>query len=241
MIASRSFCGISPCIEETVKLFSRIFAVSQSTCQYTRHLPSKSEALTEIMAITEENGGDGMRLKKEEREKTCSSDKPYSSQLNPLKSQSPNGGEKQKTRQFIRAYKSNTLTTSEEPKLQLIIAEKHVLGGLGVNNLTNSERNHGRLARTRLRLCDDVTAGDDREHRPLLNGGGLLETVIVNTSEEIVLNPHLVEAHDRLDALRRLEDKLRVGLLHRPPRTTSSLNRRRHAARTPPEEVVSGN
>lgn len=31
MIASRSFCGMSPCIAETVKLLERIFSVSQST------------------------------------------------------------------------------------------------------------------------------------------------------------------------------------------------------------------
>jgi len=31
MIASRSFCGMSPCIAETVKLAWRILLVSQST------------------------------------------------------------------------------------------------------------------------------------------------------------------------------------------------------------------
>lgn len=31
MMASRSFCGMSPCIDDTVKLFWRIFSVSQST------------------------------------------------------------------------------------------------------------------------------------------------------------------------------------------------------------------
>lgn len=31
MIASRSFCGISPCIEDTVKFASLIFSVNQST------------------------------------------------------------------------------------------------------------------------------------------------------------------------------------------------------------------
>ncbi len=45
MMASRSFCGMSPCIADTVKLFCRIFSVSQSTfrlvlqnmtaCRYT--------------------------------------------------------------------------------------------------------------------------------------------------------------------------------------------------------------
>lgn len=32
MIASRSFCGMSPCIADTVKLLLLIFSVSQSTC-----------------------------------------------------------------------------------------------------------------------------------------------------------------------------------------------------------------
>lgn len=32
MIASRSFWGISPCIDETVKSAARIFSVNQSTC-----------------------------------------------------------------------------------------------------------------------------------------------------------------------------------------------------------------
>lgn len=31
MMASRSFCTISPCIEDTVKLDARIFSVNQST------------------------------------------------------------------------------------------------------------------------------------------------------------------------------------------------------------------
>ena len=31
MMASRSFCGMSPCMALTVKLFCRIFSVSQST------------------------------------------------------------------------------------------------------------------------------------------------------------------------------------------------------------------
>ncbi len=33
MMASRSFCTISPCIEDTVKFAARIFSVSQSTCK----------------------------------------------------------------------------------------------------------------------------------------------------------------------------------------------------------------
>lgn len=36
MMASLSFCGISPCIDVTVKLASLIFSVSQSTCNTTK-------------------------------------------------------------------------------------------------------------------------------------------------------------------------------------------------------------
>lgn len=32
MMDSRSFCGMSPCMDDTVKLASLIFSVSQSTC-----------------------------------------------------------------------------------------------------------------------------------------------------------------------------------------------------------------
>ena len=36
MMDDRSFCGMSPCIADTVKLASRIFSVSQSTCVRSR-------------------------------------------------------------------------------------------------------------------------------------------------------------------------------------------------------------
>lgn len=36
MMDSLSFCGMSPCMDETVKLASLIFSVSQSTCVYSR-------------------------------------------------------------------------------------------------------------------------------------------------------------------------------------------------------------
>jgi hypothetical protein len=36
IIASRSFCGISPCIEDTVKFDVRIFSVNHSTCAVQR-------------------------------------------------------------------------------------------------------------------------------------------------------------------------------------------------------------
>ena len=64
--------------------------------------------------------------------------------------------------------------------------------------MANGECNHGSLSGTGLGLSYDVTALDDGPHRPLLDSGGLLEAVVVNTTEEIVLDPHLIEAHDRL-------------------------------------------
>lgn len=33
---SLSFCGMSPCMDDTVKLASLIFSVSQSTCGYSQ-------------------------------------------------------------------------------------------------------------------------------------------------------------------------------------------------------------
>lgn len=39
MMDSRSFCGMSPCMDDTVKLASRIFSVSQSTCRPDRQTP----------------------------------------------------------------------------------------------------------------------------------------------------------------------------------------------------------
>ena len=56
MIASLSFCTISPCMEDTVKLASLIFSVNQSTywetCMISKHTNAffKSQ-LTSLIAI----------------------------------------------------------------------------------------------------------------------------------------------------------------------------------------------
>lgn len=77
-----------------------------------------------------------------------------------------------------------------------------VLSGGGVDDLANGESNHGSLSGTGLGLGYDVTTLDDGPHRPLLDSGGLLEAVVVNTTEEIVFDPHLIEAHDGLYPVR---------------------------------------
>lgn len=47
MIASLSFCGISPCIAETVKLLLRIFSVNQSTYSKCRKTEMKDQKIIE--------------------------------------------------------------------------------------------------------------------------------------------------------------------------------------------------
>ena len=58
MIASRSFCGMSPCIDDTVKFASIIFSVNQSTwCTQThwpinlQHQLIKSRVTTELWCL----------------------------------------------------------------------------------------------------------------------------------------------------------------------------------------------
>lgn len=60
--------------------------------------------------------------------------------------------------------------------------------------LEDRDREGGGLSGTRLSLGDTVSAGDDGHDSSLLDGGGSLETVGVNTSEEVTLQLHVVEA-----------------------------------------------
>ena len=77
-----------------------------------------------------------------------------------------------------------------------------------VDHLANGESKHGGFACTGLGLSDDIATLNDGQDRSLLNDGGLLEAVGVNASKEIILDSHLVEAHDRLHTLRGLEHQL---------------------------------
>lgn len=43
MMDSRSFCGMSPCMDDTVKLASLIFSVSQSTCTSNQQMPPSAQ------------------------------------------------------------------------------------------------------------------------------------------------------------------------------------------------------
>jgi hypothetical protein len=80
----------------------------------------------------------------------------------------------------------------------------------GVDDLADGEGYHGALAGAGLGLGDDVTAVDDGEYGALLDGGGLLEAVVVDAAEELVLDAHLVEAADDLDPRRGLEGEVLV-------------------------------
>lgn len=85
------------------------------------------------------------------------------------------------------------------------IAQCSVLSGGCIDKLADSECDHGGLAGTGLSLGYDVATLDDGPNGTLLDGGGLLETVAVDSTEQIVFDAHLVEAQDGLYPLRRLK------------------------------------
>ena len=85
-----------------------------------------------------------------------------------------------------------------------------VLSDGGVDDLADGERDHGGLAGSGLGLGDDVAAADDGEDGALLDGGGLLEAVGVDAAEEVLADPHLVEAADDLDPRGGLEGEVLV-------------------------------
>lgn len=60
--------------------------------------------------------------------------------------------------------------------------------------LQDRDRKSRRLPGPRLSLGDNVTSGDDGHNSTFLDGRGTLETVSVDTSEELGLELHVVEA-----------------------------------------------
>lgn len=82
---------------------------------------------------------------------------------------------------------------------------KILLSGGGVDHLTDGEGNHGGLPRPGLGLRDDVAAIDDGHDGALLDGRRLLEPVRVDPPQQVIPDPHLVEARHRLHPRARLE------------------------------------
>lgn len=68
--------------------------------------------------------------------------------------------------------------------------------------MARSYGNHGGLSGAGLSLSYDVAALDHGFDGPLLDGGGLLEAVVVDASEELLLEVHLIKARDRLYIIR---------------------------------------
>lgn len=64
----------------------------------------------------------------------------------------------------------------------------------GVDSLQDGDGEGGGLTGTGLSLGNAVSASDDGHNGSLLDGGGSLETVGVDTSEELGLQVHVVEA-----------------------------------------------
>ena len=69
-----------------------------------------------------------------------------------------------------------------------------LLVDVGLDDLAYGEGDHGGLAGAGLGLGDDVAASDDGDDGPLLDGGGLLEAVAVDAAEQVLADPHGVEA-----------------------------------------------
>lgn len=106
-----------------------------------------------------------------------------------------------------------------------------LLSGGGVDHLTNGEGNHGGLPRPGLGLRDDVAAIDDGHDGALLDGRRLLEPVRVDPPQQVIPDPHLVEARHRLHPGARLE---RQPLIVRPsvaPRRAVPRHHRRSGPR----------
>lgn len=64
--------------------------------------------------------------------------------------------------------------------------------------MARGEGDHGGLSGARLGLGYNVPALNYGPDGPLLDGGGLLKAVVVDASEKLILEVHLIEAHDRL-------------------------------------------
>lgn len=88
--------------------------------------------------------------------------------------------------------------------------ENSILSDGSINHLAHGQGDHGGLPGTGLSLGDDVTAIDNGNHSSLLDGGGLLEAIGIDTTEKVIADAHLVEAGDGLDPRAGLEDQVLV-------------------------------
>ncbi len=79
---------------------------------------------------------------------------------------------------------------SEDEHLSLVEVE--------VDRLQDGNRESTSLTSTGLSLHNGVVTRDNGENTTLLNHGGLLETVGVNATKELLLETHLIEAGDNL-------------------------------------------
>jgi hypothetical protein len=90
---------------------------------------------------------------------------------------------------------SKLTSGSEDEDLSLLEA--------GIEVLEKGDGESTSLTSTRLSLDNDILAGEDREDTTLLNDRGLLETIRVDTTKELLLEVHLIERGDDLVDVRR--------------------------------------
>ena len=100
-----------------------------------------------------------------------------------------------------------------------------ILSDGGVNKLAYSKSDHGGFACAGLGLGNDVTALNDGPDGPLLDCRRLLEAITVDSSKQIVLDTHLIEAKNGLNPLRSHELEL---ILHRRAAPSSGGSVRRN-------------
>ena len=79
--------------------------------------------------------------------------------------------------------------------------KKYLLSHGGVDYLTDSEGNHGGLSSARLGLRNNISAIDDGHHCSLLNSRWLLESILVNSSKEVVADAHLIKTGHNFHSL----------------------------------------
>jgi hypothetical protein len=108
------------------------------------------------------------------------------------------------------AYHKSILSETEHEKGKRTKINEIILSAGGIEHLTDSESDHGRLSRPRLGLSDHIPTSNDRNHGSLLNRRGFLESIRVNPSEQVVFYPHPVESGNHLYPRRCFEHKALV-------------------------------
>jgi hypothetical protein len=142
------------------------------------------------------------------------------------------------------AFKQVTQTENSErllsrifPKhnLEILRRRKHSLTSCSIDHLTDSMSNHTGFSYAGLCLGNGILAASYWHHCSLLNSRQLLKPICINTSQQILLNVHLIKAGDHFHTRTYLKNKILpcVELLLSHPIISWSLGCRSHFASNP--------